>query len=59
MLGVLRGELTGWRVAFASLSGVALVALITLPAVLPPLAGACALAAALTVRSVRTDGNVR
>jgi predicted MFS family arabinose efflux permease len=37
-LGTLIGELTGWRVAFASLSGLALIALVALLAVLPSLA---------------------
>ncbi|WP_206305906.1 MFS transporter [Streptomyces sp. RFCAC02] len=37
-VGTLLGDLTGWRVAFASLSALALVALLALLAVLPPLA---------------------
>ncbi|MEU6742528.1 MFS transporter [Streptosporangium sandarakinum] len=37
-LGTLLGEFSGWRVAFATLSGLALVVLLALLAVLPPLA---------------------
>ncbi|PXY30916.1 MFS transporter [Prauserella muralis] len=37
-IGTLLGDLAGWRVAFATLSGLALAALIALLAMLPPLA---------------------
>lgn len=55
-LGALLGDLTGWRIAFASLSGLALAALVVLVAVLPPLAAARAMSPRLLVEQFRNPG---
>ncbi|MFF8646035.1 MFS transporter [Streptomyces sp. NPDC015345] len=55
-LGTLIGELTGWRVAFASMSGLALIALIALLAVLPSLAAPQAIGLRLLAEQFRNPG---
>ncbi|GGZ04280.1 MFS transporter [Streptomyces poonensis] len=55
-LGTLVGELTGWRIAFASMSGLALVALIALLAVLPSLAASQAIRPRLLAEQLRNPG---
>ncbi|MGY1456506.1 MFS transporter [Streptomyces sp. SS8] len=55
-LGTLIGELTGWRVAFASLSGLALIALVALLAVLPSLAASQAIRLRLLAEQFRNPG---
>ncbi|WP_328785560.1 MFS transporter [Streptomyces canus] len=55
-LGTLIGELTGWRIAFASLSGLALIALIALLAVLPSLAASQAVRLRLLAEQFRNPG---
>ncbi|MFF8596699.1 MFS transporter [Streptomyces sp. NPDC015220] len=55
-LGSLIGELTGWRVAFASLSGLALITSIFLLAALPSLAAGQAIRPRLLVGQFRNPG---
>ncbi|KAK1178865.1 MFS transporter [Streptomyces sp. NBS 14/10] len=55
-LGTLVGDLTGWRIAFASMSALALVALIALLAVLPPLAASQAVRPRLLAEQFRNPG---
>ncbi|AZM47648.1 MFS transporter [Streptomyces sp. WAC 06738] len=55
-LGTLLGELTGWRVAFASMSALALVVLAALLAVLPPLAASQAVRPRLLAAQLRNPG---
>ncbi|WP_129286301.1 MFS transporter [Streptomyces sp. GZWMJZ-114] len=55
-LGTLLGDFTGWRVAFASLSGLALVALVTLIVVLPALAASQAIRPKLLAEQFRNPG---
>jgi predicted MFS family arabinose efflux permease len=55
-LGTLVGGLTGWRIAFSSLSALALVALIALLAVLPRLVASRAVRPGLLVEQFRDPG---
>ncbi|MFI9255121.1 MFS transporter [Streptomyces sp. NPDC053069] len=55
-LGTLVGELTGWRIAFTSMSALALVALIALLAVLPSLAASQAIRPRLLAEQFRNPG---
>ncbi|MER5768158.1 MFS transporter [Streptomyces sp. NPDC001985] len=55
-LGTLLGDLTGWRVAFASLSALALVTLAALLAVLPGLASSRAIRPGLLMEQFRNPG---
>ncbi|MES9604235.1 MFS transporter [Actinomadura sp. NPDC000929] len=55
-LGTLVGDLTGWRIAFSSLSALALVTLIALPAVLPRLVASQAVRPELLMEQLRNPG---
>ncbi|MEU4926955.1 MFS transporter [Streptomyces yokosukanensis] len=55
-LGTLVGDLTGWRIAFASLSALALVALLALLAVLPSLTAEQAVRPRLLLAQLRNPG---
>lgn len=55
-LGTLIGELAGWRIAFASMSALALIVLIALLAVLPPLAASQAIRPRLLAEQFRNPG---
>ncbi|MYY09192.1 MFS transporter [Streptomyces sp. SID4919] len=55
-LGTLAGDLAGWRVAFASLSVLALVTLVALLAVLPGLAASQAIGPKLLLAQFRNPG---
>lgn len=55
-LGTLVGDLTGWRIAFTSLSALALVTLIALLAVLPPLAASQPVRPRLLAEQLRNPG---
>jgi predicted MFS family arabinose efflux permease len=55
-LGTLLGEFTGWRIAFATLSALALVALLALLAVLPPLAASQPVRPRLLAEQFRNKG---
>ncbi|MEU1665601.1 MFS transporter [Streptomyces sparsogenes] len=55
-LGTLVGDLTGWRIAFTSLSALALVVLIALLAVLPPLAAPQPIRPRLLAEQFRNPG---
>ncbi|MFE0258323.1 MFS transporter [Streptomyces sp. NPDC059010] len=55
-LGTLIGELAGWRLAFASMSAVALIVLMALLAVLPPLAAPQAIRPRLLAEQFRNPG---
>ncbi|MGW4240463.1 MFS transporter [Streptomyces sp. NPDC004749] len=55
-LGTLVGDLTGWRIAFSSLSAPALVTLIALLAVLPGLAASQAIRPKLLMERFRSPG---
>ncbi|MEU8538906.1 MFS transporter [Streptomyces sp. NPDC048717] len=55
-LGTLLGELTGWRIAFASMSVLALVTLVALLVVLPGLAASQAIRPRLLVEQLRDPG---
>ncbi|MES4900769.1 MULTISPECIES: MFS transporter [unclassified Streptomyces] len=55
-LGTLVGDLTGWRIAFASLSALALVTLIALLAVLPSLAASQPVRPRLLAEQCRNPG---
>ncbi|MEU6669277.1 MFS transporter [Streptomyces sp. NPDC046727] len=55
-LGTLIGELTGWRIAFASMSALALIVLIALMAVLPSLAASHAVRPRLLAEQFRNPG---
>ncbi|GAB2844305.1 MFS transporter [Actinocorallia aurea] len=52
-IGTLLGEFTGWRIAFAALSALALAVLVALLAVLPPLAAARPVRPALLAAQLR------
>lgn len=55
-LGTLVGDLTGWRIAFSSLSALALVTLIALLAVLPGMAASQAIRPKLLMEQFRNPG---
>ncbi|NUP19114.1 MAG: MFS transporter [Streptomyces sp.] len=55
-LGTLVGEFTGWRIAFATLSALALVVLLALLAVLPPLAATRPVRPRLLAEQFRNPG---
>ncbi|MFD1831261.1 MFS transporter [Streptomyces desertarenae] len=55
-LGTLVGDLTGWRIAFSSLSALALVTLIALLAVLPRLVASQAIRPKLLMEQLRNPG---
>ncbi|MFD7552261.1 MFS transporter [Streptomyces sp. NPDC059578] len=55
-LGTLLGDLTGWRIAFSSLSALALVTLIALLAVLPGLTASQAIRPKLLMEQFRNPG---
>ncbi|MFI7277869.1 MFS transporter [Streptomyces sp. NPDC049879] len=55
-LGTLLGEFTTWRIAFATLSGLALVALLGLLTVLPPLAASQPVRPRLLAAQLRNPG---
>lgn len=55
-IGTVIGGLTGWRIAFASLSALALVTLVGLLVVLPPLAASQAMSLRLLARQLRNPG---
>ncbi|GHE11758.1 MFS transporter [Streptomyces alanosinicus] len=55
-LGTLVGDLTGWRIAFASLSALAVLTLLALLAVLPPLAADQAIRPRLLLEQLRNPG---
>ncbi|MFF4778723.1 MFS transporter [Microtetraspora fusca] len=55
-LGTLLGEFSGWRIAFATLSALALVALLALLAVLPPLAASQPVRPRLLAEQFRNPG---
>jgi predicted MFS family arabinose efflux permease len=55
-IGTVVGGLTGWRIAFASLSALALVALAALLSVLPPLAASQVMSPRLLARQLRNPG---
>ncbi|MGA4543386.1 MFS transporter [Uniformispora flossi] len=55
-LGTLVGDLTGWRIAFSSLSALALVTLVALLAVLPKLVASQAVRPKLLMEQLRNPG---